>query len=84
MQVIALDYNVATIKEGNIIPKQNSAKPCALFLRRGGSVYCTVTGGRRYSSDLPQGGLDYLVVEAEKDMPRSQVTYKKSIIKCTC
>ena len=63
-------YAVATKKEGNIIghlPKKIS-KPCVLFLRRGGSIYCTVTGGRRHSSDLPQGGLEipcFLVFEAE-------------------
>ena len=31
---------------------------CSLFLRRGGSIHCKVTGSRRYSSDLPQGGLE--------------------------
>ena len=29
----------------------------SLFLRRGGSIRCKVTGSRHYSSDLPQGGL---------------------------
>ena len=27
-------------------------------LRRGGTIDCVVTGGRRHSSDLPQGGLE--------------------------
>ena len=31
---------------------------CSLFLRRGGAIHCRVSGGRRYSSDLPQGGLE--------------------------
>ena len=31
---------------------------CSLFLRRGGSINCIVTGRRRYSADLPQGGLE--------------------------
>ena len=31
---------------------------CSLFLRRGGTIHCRVSGGRRYSSDLPQGGLE--------------------------
>ena len=30
-----------------------------MFLRRGGSICCEVTGLRRYSSGLPQGGLEY-------------------------
>ena len=28
---------------------------CSLFLRRGGVISCTVTGGRRYSGDLHSG-----------------------------
>ena len=31
---------------------------CSLFLRRGGSITCQITGHRRHSSDLPQGGLE--------------------------
>ena len=30
---------------------------CSVFLRRGGTINCRVTGTRKYSSDLPQGGL---------------------------
>ena len=30
----------------------------SLFLQRGGNIMCEVTGARRYSSDLPQGGLE--------------------------
>ena len=30
---------------------------CALFLRRGGTIHCVITGGRRYSRDLPRGGV---------------------------
>ena len=29
-----------------------------MFLRRGGIITCEVTGARKYSSDLPQGGLE--------------------------
>ena len=52
-------YAVAVIKDGTIIghlPKKLS-KICSIFLRRGGSITCEVTGSRRYSADLPQGGL---------------------------
>ena len=38
--------------------------PCAIssvclnFIRRGGIISCMVNGSRRYSADLPQGGLE--------------------------
>ena len=53
-------YAVAVRNEETIIghlPRKIS-KVCSLFLRRGGSIRCTVTGSRRHSSDLPQGGLE--------------------------
>ena len=31
---------------------------CSIFIRRGGSLVCVVTGTRQYSADLPQGGLE--------------------------
>ena len=31
---------------------------CSMFLRRGGRIDCEITGARRYSEDLPQGGLE--------------------------
>ena len=31
---------------------------CSLFLQRNGSIVCHVTGNKRYSKDLPQGGLE--------------------------
>ena len=31
---------------------------CSIFIRRGGTIKCLITGGRRYSSDLPQDGLE--------------------------
>ena len=36
------------------IPK----KVCSIFIRRGGTISCQVTGSRQYSQDLPQGGLE--------------------------
>ena len=53
-------YAVAVKKSGTIIghlPRKLS-RVCLLFLRRGGTIICTVTGGRRYSADQPQGGLE--------------------------
>ena len=31
---------------------------CSVFIRRGGSIHCLVNGDRRYSNDLPQGGME--------------------------
>ena len=39
------------------VPRRISAI-CSLFIRRGGDIRCQVTGDRRYSSDLLQGGLE--------------------------
>ena len=30
----------------------------SIFIRRGGTISCRANGSRRYSSDLPQGGLE--------------------------
>ena len=52
-------FAVSVVRAGDIIghvPKISAA--CSLFLRNRGSVQCTVTGSRQYSSDLPQGGLE--------------------------
>ena len=53
-------YAEAVKKSGTIIGylPRKLTRVCSLFLRRGGTIICTVTGGRRYSADLPQGGLE--------------------------
>ena len=53
-------YAVAVKMEGNIVghlPRKPTGV-CSLFLRRGDTIDCTVTGCRRYSVVLPQGGLE--------------------------
>ena len=53
-------YAVAVTKDGVIIghlPRKVS-RVCYLFLRRGGTIHCRITGGRTYFHDLPQGGLE--------------------------
>ena len=53
-------YAVAVKKDGVVIghlPRKVS-RVCSLFIRRGGRLCCTVTGIKRYSADLPQGGLE--------------------------
>ena len=55
-------YAVAVMKDGTIIghlPRKISWQ-CSLFLRRGSSITCCVMEHRRYSSYLPQGGLEIL------------------------
>ena len=53
-------YVVAVRKDGTIIGHlpQTISQACSLYLRRGNSKTCFVTGRRRYSADLPQGGLE--------------------------
>ena len=51
------------------VPRQISAI-CSLFMRRGGNIRCQVTGDKRCSADLPQGGLEIsaiLIFIAAKD-----------------
>ena len=53
-------YAVAVTKSSTIVghvPRKLSAIR-SLFLQKGGSIFCQVSGGRRYSQDLPQGGLE--------------------------
>ena len=53
-------YAVAVVKDGTTVghlPRKLSCL-CALFIRRGGSIRCSVSGRRRYSSDLLQGGFE--------------------------
>ena len=53
-------YAVAVYSDDNLVghlPKKISIA-CSLFLRHGGQISCWVTGRRRHSTDLPQGGLE--------------------------
>ena len=64
-------YAVAVLKNGTVVghlPRLYSVG-CSLFIARGGTILCEVTGTRRYSSDLPQGGLEIpcsLLIEGRK------------------
>ena len=55
------DPFAVAVKKSNLtvghIPKKISAL-CSLFLLCGGTITCQVTGSRRYSDDLVQGGLE--------------------------
>ncbi len=53
-------FAVGVYKNNNIvghIPRKFSAV-CSLFLRRGGVITSEIIGGRSYSHDLPQGGME--------------------------
>ena len=53
-------FAVAVQSDGNIVghvPRHISCI-CKLFIHRGLVLNCLVTGTRRYSSDLPQGGME--------------------------
>ena len=53
-------YTIAVLCHGTIVghlPKKISL-PCSLFIQRGGTILCRVTGRRHYSVDLLQGGLE--------------------------
>ena len=52
-------YAVATTRAGvtvGHVPKKISSV-CSLFLLHGGAIRCRVIASKRYSGDLPQGGL---------------------------
>ena len=53
-------YAVAVMKEDNVVGHvlRHISAACSLFIQKGGRVLCTVQASRRYSADLPQGGLE--------------------------
>ena len=53
-------FAVAIIKEGVTVGHvpRNISPVCSIFLRRGGMIFCRVTSHRRYSAELPQGGME--------------------------
>ena len=53
-------FAVKVLKTDKIVghlPKRISST-CSIFLRKEGTITCTVSGERRYSRDLTQGGLE--------------------------
>ena len=52
-------YTVAVMKDDIVIGHLPRALSCtsSLFIARGGAITCIVSGPRRYSADLSQGGL---------------------------
>lgn len=77
-------YSVAVTKGGVVVghlPRRIS-RLCSLFLRRGGTIDCVITGARRYSVDLHQGGLEVpcsLLLKAKlKEIEKFKKLWKSS------
>ncbi len=77
-------YAVSVMKEENIIGHvpRKIAKICSLFLRRGGSLCCTVSGSRRYSADLPQGGFEIPCILLFRGESKEMFKLKKCLSTC--
>ena len=57
-------------KDGDVVghvPRKISAV-CSLFLPQNGSIHCKVTGSRRYSRDIVQGGLEIPFLKVIKNL----------------
>ena len=78
-------YAIALKKDGAVIGHlpQKISRICSLFIRRGGTIECIVTGTRRYSSDLPQGGLEIpyslLFSGEKKEINKVKLLYTKKM-----
>ena len=78
-------YAVALKKDGAVIGHlpQKISRICSLFIRRGGTIECIVTGTRRYSADLPQGGLEIacrlLFCGEKKEINKVKLLYTKKM-----
>ena len=76
-------FAVCVQKDGDVVghvPRKISAV-CSLFLRRNGTIHCKVTGSRRYSRDIVQGGLEIpcqLIFEGDKKSVGKVETFMSS------
>ena len=65
-------YAVAVVKDSTIVghlPRKIS-RICTLFMRRGGAIACLINGRRKYSADLPQGGMEIPCILRFKGEPK--------------
>ena len=72
-------YAVAVMKNDLVVghlPRKFSGL-YTLFIRRGGVILCRVAGRRRYSRDLPQGGLEIPCVILLKGLLKELQKLKK-------
>ena len=75
-------YAVAVTRDSTVVghvPRKLSAA-CALFLRTQGTIVCTVMGTRRFSDDLPQGGLEVPCLLMFRGQPTSVAKVKRLVL----
>ena len=53
-------YAISVLRGSNAVGHlpQKISRICSLFILRGGTITCIVSGHCRYSADLPQGGME--------------------------
>ena len=53
-------YAIAVTREGTVVGHlpHKISRLCVLFMKRRGTITCRVIGRRKYSDDLPKGGLE--------------------------
>ena len=74
---VAINKDIAgDIKTVGHIPRRISSIS-SIFIRRGGEIQCVVNGHRRYSADLPQGGLEIpcvlkFISKDEKELAKTE------------
>ena len=76
-------FAVAVVKSGVIVGHvpRKILSVCWMFLGRGGTISCKVTGSRRYSEDLPQGELEVPCVLILRGA-HSNINKSKALLKC--
>jgi len=57
---------------------------CSIFIRRGGEIICRVTGTRRYSSDLPQGGMEIPCILLFRSSTQKECDKAEHFLKSSC
>ena len=83
---ILKEIDGATIVVGHV-PRRISAL-CSVFIRRGGTIRCIVNGHRRYSADLPQGGLEipcllFFTAKTSVEADKTKKLLQSSLPDCT-
>ena len=58
-----------------------SSSICSIFIRRGGEIVCRITGTRRYSADLPQGGMEVPCILIFKSQSIKECSKTEHLIK---
>ncbi len=76
-------YAVAVLKQRIVVGHlpEKISKLCSLFLRREGAVEVVVIGHRRYSRNLPQGGLEVPCDVIFKSSDKKEVDKVKKYMK---